>query len=89
MAVPLHTFCAVVPAADVSVTVAATIVKLVPLSLPVTDGPLLITLILYPNPAPVPAGMVALIVSLFKLLTNVPIETGLPNEPAAFDNCAV
>ena len=86
MAVPLHTVCAFVAAADVSVTVAATTVKLVPLSLPVTDGPLQITLTLYPDPVPVPAGMLALIVPLFRLLTNVPIETGLPNEPAEFDN---
>ena len=62
------------------------IVKLVPLSVPVTGGPLLITLILYPVPVGVFAGIVALIVPELALLTNVPIFTGLVNELAASDN---
>ena len=35
------------------------------------------------------AGMLALIVAELALLVNVPIFTGLENEPDAFDNCAV
>ena len=65
------------------------IVKLVPLSVPVTDGLLLITLIRYPVPVAVLAGMEAVIVPELALLTKVPMVAGAANDPAAFDNCAV
>ena len=50
-------------------------VKLVPLSVPITEGLLLITLILYPLPVAVLAGMVAAIVPELALLTKVPMVT--------------
>jgi hypothetical protein len=68
---------------------AALIVRLVPLSVPVTAGLLLITLILYPVPETAFAGIVALIVPELALLTNVPIAVGEAKEPDASDNWAV
>ena len=65
------------------------IVKLVPLSVPLMEGLLLITRIRYPAPVAVLAGMVAGIVPELALLTKVPIVTGAANDPEAFDNCAV
>jgi hypothetical protein len=62
--------------------------RLVPLSEPVTTGFELTTLIRYPVPVVVPAGIVALIVPAV-VLVSVPILTGEVKLPAAFDNCAV
>ena len=64
-------------------------VKFVPLSEPFTVGPFEITLIRYPVPVAVFAGMVADMVPELALLTNVPIFVGAAKLPAAFDNCAV
>jgi len=56
---------------------------------PVIDGLLLITLIKYPVPLGVFAGIVQLIVPEFRLLSNVPILTGDAKEPVASDSWAV
>ena len=53
---------------------------------PIMDGLLLITLIKYPVPLGVFAGIVQLIVPAFRLLTKVPIFTGEAKEPDASDS---
>ena len=83
---PTLIFCVVV---GEMLTVGKFMVRLVPLSVPVTAGLLLITLILYPVPVAVPEGIVALIVPELASLTVVPIGTGLENDPDELDNCAV
>ena len=57
---------------------------------PVTAGPFEITLITYPVPVGVLAGIVAeIVVPLLASLTSVPMFTGETKLPEAFDNCAV
>jgi hypothetical protein len=62
---------------------------LLPLFAPVTDGLELITLILYPVPVALEEGMVDAIVPVLPVDANVPILTGLANDPNAFESCAV
>ena len=64
-------------------------VMFTPLSVPVTTGDELTTLIRYAVPAAVPQGMVQLIVPELAVLASVPMLTGEAKLPAAFDNCAV
>ena len=61
---------------------------LLPLSEPVTEGVLLTTLILYPEPAVVFDGIVAGIVP-DEVADRVPILTGLAKLPLALLSCAV
>jgi hypothetical protein len=67
------------------------IVKLVPLSVTTAAGSVLTTLILYPLPVGVPAGIVALMVPELSVPAPayVPIAVGLVKDPPAFDSCAV
>ena len=53
------------------------------------EGLLLITLILYPLPVAVLAGMVAAIVPELALLTNVPMVTGAEKEPEPSESWAI
>ena len=76
------------PAVIVEAVGATFTVILAPLSDPITTGFELTTRIRYPLPAVVPAGMVPEIVPA-AVDVKVPMLTGLANEPAAFDNCAV
>ena len=76
--------------AAVAVTVGiALTVRLTPLSVPVTAGVELITLILYKVPATVLQGIIQGMVPALAVLASVPIFTGTAKLPAAFDNCAV
>jgi hypothetical protein len=63
-------------------------VKLIPLSVPVLTGLLLITRIRYPFPEAVPPGIVAVMVPAV-VDVNVPIFTGEEKLPVELDNCAV
>ena len=67
----------------------ALIVMLLPLSALVSDGLLEITLMRYPEPPVLPAGMVTEILPEFAVLVNVPKVVGDANEPLELDNCAV
>ena len=64
----------------------AFIVMFTPLSVPVVEGAELITRILYPVPAGVLQGIVAVIVPLFAVLVRVPIDVGAAKLPAELDN---
>ena len=58
------------------------------LAVPVIEGVLLTTLILYPEPVVVADGMVA-VIEPATTAVSVPMFTGAVNEPAASLNCAV
>ena len=82
--------CVVVPVIVPGVAgVVVVTVIFAPLSVPITEGKLLMTLIRYPVPAAVAVGIVAEIVPELALLTKVPIVVGAAKEPEALDNCAV
>lgn len=81
MEVPAHPLAAIAVGAVGGVEM----VKLAPLSLPVTTGFELTTRILYPLPPVVPAGIVHEIVPAL-VDVNVPILIGLAKEPAAFES---
>lgn len=68
----------------------ALMVRLVPLSDPLIAGELLTTLILYPEPLPVPEGIVTEILWL-PLPSELTVckSVGEVNEPDASDNCAL
>ena len=64
----------------------AKIDRSLPLLEPIIAGLLLTTLILYPAPEAVTAGIVAFIFPELILLTKVPIFIGVANEPDALDS---
>jgi hypothetical protein len=59
------------------------------LSVPVKEGPLLITLIIYPVPLGVLGGSTQLMVPLCALLLRVPMVVVVTNEPEASESWAV
>jgi hypothetical protein len=71
------------------ITGAGLMVRFAPLSAPVVAGLEATTRILYPAPAVVPAGIVAVIGVVLVKEDNVPIETGAAKLPLALDSCAV